>query len=228
MTATASNRANAQVSSTSLTFSDPANLIAPVISRVCMYPIQGTVYLDDVSFTINRRKPARFIVVGASLSEGYDGSSYSNGFVRVVQRSVTQTVCNDSSSYNTTTNSVSVLQEILAQQPSTAILSIGGNDLQFGYPASQWQSQYSNLVAQLQLGGVQVKHGLPPPRNVVDLTPLRDWISATYPARDVIDIWTPLLQGPHSLNPAYDIGDGVHLNDAGHLLMGQIISTNLP
>src|SRR2546421_5830511 len=74
--ATASNRANAQVSSTSIVFSDAANLVAPTISRVCIYPFLGTVYIDDVSFTINRRKPARFIVVGASAGEGYDASAY--------------------------------------------------------------------------------------------------------------------------------------------------------
>jgi len=226
--ATASNRANAQVSSASLVFSDAANLIAPTISRACIYPIQGTVYLNDVSFTINHGKPARFIVLGASLSEGYDASSYSNGFVRLVQRNFAQAIFNDSSSYNTTTNTVSVLPEILAHQPTTAIISIGGNDLQFGYPAIQWQTQYSNLVAQLQLAGVQVKHCLPPPRSVVDLTPLVNWISTNYPSKDVIDTWTPMLQGTNSLNPAYGIGDGVHLNDAGHFLMGQIISTNLP
>src|SRR5207247_6660557 len=40
ITATASNRANAQVSTVSITFSDAANLIAPTISRVCCYPLQ--------------------------------------------------------------------------------------------------------------------------------------------------------------------------------------------
>jgi lysophospholipase L1-like esterase len=228
ITATASNRVNGQVSSTSLVLSDAANLIAPTISRACIYPIQGAVYLDDISFTINHRKPARYVVVGASLSEGYNASSYSNGFLQVAQRSLSQTICNDSSSFNTTTNAVSILPEILAHQPSTAILELGGNDLQFGYPATQWQSQYSNLVAQLQLAGIQVKHCLSPPRNVVDLTPLKNWISTNYPAKDVIDLWTPLLQGSHSLNPAYDSGDGVHPNDAGHLLLGTVISTSLP
>jgi lysophospholipase L1-like esterase len=228
MTATASNRFNGQVSSCSLVYSDLANLIAPTISRVCIYPIQGTVYLDNISFTINRRKPARLIVIGASLSEGYDASSYSNGYVRVMQRTMSEAICNDSSSYNTTTNAVSVLQEILAHQPGTAFLSIGGNDLQFGYPPSGWQSGYSNLVAQLQMAGVVVKHGLPPPRNVADIRPLKDFILTNYPAKDVIDLWTPMVQGASGLNPAYDIGDGVHLNDAGHLLMGTIVRTNLP
>ena len=228
MTATASNRVNGQVSSCSLVYSDPANLIAPTISRVCIYPIQGTVYLDNISFTINRRKPARLIIIGASLSEGYDASSFSNGYVRVIQRTMTEAIANDSNSYNTTTNAVSVLPEILAHQPGTAFLSIGGNDLQFGYPPSVWQTGYSNLVAQLQMAGIVVKHGLPPPRNVVDVRPLRDFIVATYPPKDVIDLFTPMVQGASGLNPAYDIGDGVHLNDAGHLLMGTIVRTNLP
>jgi lysophospholipase L1-like esterase len=126
------------------------------------------------------------------------------------------------------TNTLSLLPEILAHQPSTAILVVGANDLQFGYPTTQWQTQYSNLTTQLQLAGIQVKHCLSPPRNVVDLTPLNNWISTNYPAKDVINLWTPFLQGAHSLNPAYDSGDGVHPNDAGHLLMGTIISTNLP
>jgi lysophospholipase L1-like esterase len=109
---------------------------------------------------------------------------------------------------------------------------IGGNDLLFGYPATQWQSQYSNLVAQLQANGVKVKHCLNTPRSTLDLTPLNDWILSTYPTNDVIDTWTPLLQGAYSLNPAYDGDgthppDGVHPNDAGHLVIGQTIRNKL-
>jgi len=36
----------------------------------------------------------------------------------------------------------------------------------------------------------------------------------------------PLLSGIFQLNPAYDSGDGLHPNDAGHLLIGTIIRTN--
>jgi len=228
ITATASNRANAQVSTTNIVFSDDANLIAPTISRVCLYPIEGTVYLDDLSFTINHRKPARIIVVGASMSEGYNASDYSKGYVSLLQSNFTQTVCNDSSSYNTTSNSVSILPEILAHHPTTALVMMGGNDMQFGYPASQWQAQYSNLVAQLQMNGVKVKHCLGPPRNTVNLMPLVSWISSNYPASDLIDTWTPFLSGVSSLNPAFDSGDGIHPNDAGHALLSAIISTNMP
>jgi lysophospholipase L1-like esterase len=197
---------------------------------MCFYPLQGTVYVDDLSFVIDRRKPARFVVVGDSISEGYDATNYANCFVSVVQSNFTQAVCNDSGSYNTTGSSVSLLPEILAYQPGTAVLMIGGNDLQFGYPTAQWQSNYSNLVAQLQANGVKVKHCLPTPRSIVDLRPLKTWISANYPAQDIIDTWTPLVTSNSKLNPAYDNydNDHVHPNDAGHLLIGQIIRTNLP
>jgi len=230
MSATASNRVNGEVSSTSFVFSDPANLIAPTISRICFYPFQGEVYVDNVSFSIDRRKPAQFILIGDSISEGYDASAYSNGFIAVVQSNFTQAVCNDSASFNSASNSVSLLPEILAHQPGTAVLMIGGNDLQFNYPATQWQSQYSNLVTQLQTNGVKVKHCLPTPRSTVDLRPFKTWIEATYPTNDVIDTWTPLLTNSYELNPAYNSYelDGVHPNDAGHLLIGQIIRTNLP
>ena len=95
------------------------------------------------------------------------------------------------------------------------------------WPTSQWQAQYSTLVSQLQAQGMKIKHCLPTPRNGTDARPLVNWILSTFPAADVIDTWTPLLQGSYSLNPAYDSGDGLHPNDAGHRLMGQIIAASL-
>ncbi len=228
MTATASNRANAQVSTSTLTFLDASNLIAPTISRICFYPLGGTIYVDNISFSLDHRKPARFIVVGASASDGYNATMPERRYISVVQSNFFETVCNDSSSFNTTTNSVSLLPEILAHHPTTAILMVGGNDLAFGYPATQWQTQYSNLVAQLQANGIAVKHTFQTPRNSVDLTPLRNWIIAHYPASDIIDTWTPFVTNGYALKPIYDSGDGVHPNDLGHLLIGQIIRTNLP
>jgi lysophospholipase L1-like esterase len=227
ISATASNRANGQVSATSIVFSHSAALWSPTVSRICLYSLGGTVYVDNVSFSVDRRKPARFIVIGDSISEGSNASSYQKACVSVLQSNFTDAVCNDSGSWNSTSNAVSLLPEILAHQPETAILMIGGNDLLYGYPASQWQGQYSNLVSQLQAQGIKVKHCLPSPRSPLDLRPLVSWISSTFPAADVIDTWTPLLQGSASLNPAYDSGDGVHPNDAGHLLIGQIIATHL-
>jgi len=229
LTATASNRANSQVSTATFTFVAASDSTAtPPISRICLYPLGGTVFFDNVSFSIERRKPARFIQIGGSASEGYLASIYSKAFVNVIQSNYTEAVCNDSSSWNSLTNSLSVLPEILAHQPGTAILMIGGNDLSYNYPAAQWQSAYSNLVAQLQAGGSRIKHCLPTPRNTVNLLPLKNWIQTNYPAREIIDCWTPLLTNTSSLKPIYDSGDGVHPNDAGHLLLGLIIRTNLP
>ena len=83
-------------------------------------------------------------------------------------------------------------------------------------------------MAQLQANGVKVKHCLPTPETPTDQRALKTWISANYPASDVIDTWTPLVTNGYQLNPAYDNydHDGVHPNDAGHLLIGQIILTN--
>ena len=229
LTATISNRANAQVSSASFTFvPHVTTTTTPPISRVCMFPLGGTVYVDNFSFSIERRKPARFIQIGGSASEGEAASAYSKCFVSVVQSNYLEAICNDSGSWNSVSNAVSVLPEILAHRPGTAILMTAGNDLYYNYPTAQWQNGYSNLVAQLQATGARVKHCLPTPRNSVNLLPLKNYIQANYPAADIIDCWTPLLTNTSSLKPIYDSGDGVHFNDAGHLLVGSIIRTNLP
>lgn len=228
LSAVVSNRANAQVSSIAITFSPTPHQPTPVISRICFYPLGGTVSVDNVSFVINRRKPARFIFIGASATEGWNATSYDRSFVAVVQSNFNEVVCHDSASYNTTTNELDVVPEILAQQPGTAILMIGGNDLYFNVPTDRWQANYSNLVAQLQAAGVYVKHCLPTPRNTQDLRPLKSWIQATYPSNSIIDCWTPLVTNGYFITAAYDSGDGVHPNDAGHLLVGQIVRTNLP
>lgn len=225
-TASATNRANGQSSAASYVMNVVPSPLAPTISRLCFYPLSGTVYLDDFSFTINHRKAARFIVIGASGCEGYFATTHEQGVVNVIQSNFVETVCNDSSSYNTTADSISVLPEILAHQPGTAILWIGGNDLVFGVPLAQAEQQYSNLVAQLVANGVKVKHA-PVPRSNADLRALRSWITNSYP-NDIIDTWNPLLSGTYQLNPLYDSGDGLHPNDAGHLLIGTIIRTNLP
>jgi hypothetical protein len=229
LAATVSNRANAQVSTASFTCAPHVTTTAtPPISRVCMFPLGGTVYVDNVFFSIERHRPARFIQIGGSASEGEGASTYSKCFVAVVQSNYLEAVCNDSGSWNSVTNAVSVLPEILAHQPGTAVLMIGGNDLLYNYPTAQWQNGYSNLVAQLKTAGARVKHCLPTPRNGVNLTPLKNYIQANYPAADIIDCWTPLLTNTSSLNPIYDSGDGTHFNDAGHLVIGSIIRTNLP
>ena len=227
-TATATNRANLQVSTCSFLCLMSAGNDRPTISRMCFYPLGGNVLVDDLSFSINRRTPARFIVVGGSTSDGYVASSEVKRYNAVVQSNFIETVCNDSSSYNVTANSVSVLPEILAHHPTTALLLIGGNDLLFNVPTASWKSNYAYLVSQLQSAGVTVKHALPSPRNPTDLTPLKTWISTNYSSASIIDLWTPMATNVNKLQTNYDSGDGIHPNDAGHLLMGLIIRTNLP
>lgn len=228
ITATATNRSNSQFSTCSLICNTPNGNERPTISRMCFYPISGTVFVDNVSFTINHKKPARYIVIGGSISDGFSASSQSAAYVSVIQSNFTQAVCNDSSSYNVTTNALNVLPEILSHQPATALLVIGGNDVLFNVPTATWQSNYSFLTTQLQAAGVRVKHVLPTPRNTTDLTTLKTWVSTNFPADSVIDVWTPMVTNLTKLKAVYDSGDGVHPNDAGHLLMGLIIRTNLP
>ena len=62
---------------------------------------------------------------------------------------------------------VSMLPEILAHQPGTAILSIGANDLAFGYPAANGR-EIMEPGGALQANGVRVRHCLPTPETPTD------------------------------------------------------------
>ena len=43
-----------------------------------------------------------------------------------------------------------------------------------------------------------------------------------------IDFWSTIANPDHTINPTYDSGDGVHLNDAGHaILVQRVIDADL-
>ena len=159
---------------------------------MCFYPLQGTVYMSNLSFVINHRKPARFIVIGASIAEGYDAMTYARGLCGSCKA-----ISPRSSATTPAPGTDGRFGEPVAGDSGAPARHGDPYDWRerpdFRYPASQWQGNYSNLVAQLQANGVNVKHCLPTPETTTDQRPLKTWLSANYPASDVIDDWTPLV-----------------------------------
>jgi len=98
------------------------------------------------------------------------------------------------------------------------------------------QEQLANLerVAQLaERSGVRVWVTSPQPRNFSDeqcraQLAVRDVINTRFSPR-VLDFWRPFVSATQRIEPAYDAGDGVHLNDAAHaILANTVIAARLP
>ncbi|MFK8054508.1 MAG: GDSL-type esterase/lipase family protein [Saprospiraceae bacterium] len=109
----------------------------------------------------------------------------------------------------------------LALNPEAIIINLPSNDAASGYDVAQQLANYDQMLA--AAGNVPVYITTPQPRNfsaaqVLVQQELLDSTFARFGAR-AIDFWTPFATGDGLLDPAYDSGDGVHMNDAAHRIL---------
>jgi lysophospholipase L1-like esterase len=185
----------------------------------------STCTISDFNVTTNQVSNVPTLFVGDSKTSGSGASSAANT-IWAVGSSVLVKECNAGPG-DETQNVIDRLTEIIAYRPKNVILWIGCNDLRFGVPTATWQANYSTIVTTLQNAGITVYNVLSSPENSLDVTPLNSYIQARY--SNLIDAYTPLLNiGGTGLNPIYNCGDGVHLNDAGYLKVHDLIQVAYP
>jgi lysophospholipase L1-like esterase len=116
----------------------------------------------------------------------------------------------------------------LERGPDAIIVNLPSNDIARGYPVGELLANLDRISGTAANAGVEV------------------WVTTTQPAslepidrqrlqhaRDVIigrfgdhavNVWAGLATPDGSLGPAYDSGDGIHLNAAGHLLVSERVA----
>ena len=108
----------------------------------------------------------------------------------------------------------------LERRPVAVVLNLASNDSAYGYTLEEQQRGYAAILDAVRDAGVPVWVTTTQPR---DLDPagratqvaMRDWLRETYGA-GAIDFWTGVATPADGLDPRWDSGDGVHLNDAAH------------
>lgn len=118
------------------------------------------------------------------------------------------------------------LGEILAINPKYCLLRIGANDITYGVSSGTYQANITSIVNILNSAGIRVIICNASPQNVTNMTTLNTFLATFYPSYIVIDNFTPLLGTGTGLNPAYDAGDGVHLNPAGYQVIASTIQAS--
>ena len=108
----------------------------------------------------------------------------------------------------------------LARRPVALVLNLASNDTAYGYDAAEQEANYAAITAAADAAGVPVWVTTPQPRNLdaagrATQAALRDWVRATYGAR-AVDFWTGFALPDGGLDPRWDSGDALHLNDAAH------------
>ena len=211
-------------------------------------PPQFGWYKSSRPFSIGRdTQRCRVVVLGSSTAAGTGPSTQDSAWVWRLRRSLAR---NDNrievvnlarGGYNTykllpddgtvppdineTIDSARNISAALALDPQVIIINLPSNDAARGYSVAQQLENYRQILDPARAAGVPVYVTTPQPRNFDDAAvaiqrELLDSTLARFGSR-AIDFWTPFVDSSGRVDPAFDSGDGVHLNDAAHRIMWQ-------
>jgi lysophospholipase L1-like esterase len=180
-----------------------------------LFAFGGSQTVTSFNLSSEEMTRAEYLVIGDSKSKGYFSLAFNNRFGYLLDNRV------NSGASDKTGEVVLRLPEIVALNPKRVILFIGCNDVRFSVPAGTWQANFNTINSTLAAAGITVYNCLPIPEDSINLTTLKNWIDANLSNK--IDLWTPFLDGVSGLATAYDVGDGVHPNQAAQ----SVISTQI-
>ena len=116
--------------------------------------------------------------------------------------------------------------------PDAIIINLPSNDASYGYSVEEQLANYDSLLALAGRRDTPVWITTTQPRNLTvqgraNLMAVRDSTYARFGDR-AIDFWNGLAVENGSIDPAFDSGDGVHLNDQAHrILFQRVVETGL-
>jgi len=163
----------------------------------------------------------RLLVLGDSLVAGYGllpGQSFPAQLERDLKASGRDvTVINAGVSGDTTAGGLARLDWSLADDPQAVIIVLGGNDMLRGLPPEAAAANLDAIITGLGSRGIEVLlAGMMAPRNMGPV--YVDAFDAMYPDladRHDIEFYPFFLDGV-ALDPALNLNDGLHPNEAGN------------
>jgi hypothetical protein len=124
------------------------------------------------------------------------------------------------------------ITKALNLNPDAIIINLPSNDAAFGFSVTEQLANYDSILVLSKRQNVPAWISTTQPRNLsesgrLNLMAMRDSTFARY-GHKAIDFWTDLARPDGRINPAYNSGDGVHLNDAGHrILFNRVVEANI-
>lgn len=218
-------------------------------SANCLVKISAPLFADSSSapFEITGDTTnCRIVVLGSSTAAGA-GASHSdsswvkryakNIFQRNTRFSLTNLAQGGYTTYHilptgsTIPSGVSInidtmrnITKALSLNADAIIINMPSNDAAYNFTVSQQIENYQLITAAASSAGVNVWISTSQPRNFSNPAQLQiqkdmaDTIPDIYGAYS-IDFWNGVADSNGHILEAYDSGDGVHLNNAGHLLL---------
>jgi len=124
------------------------------------------------------------------------------------------------------------ITKALSLKPAAIIINLPSNDVASGYSLREQLANYDSVLARARAQGVPVWITTTQPRNLSlaqrqNLMAMRDSTLARWREK-AIDFWNGLANPDGTINPIYDSGDGIHLNDAAHgILFNRVVAAQV-
>lgn len=115
----------------------------------------------------------------------------------------------------------------IALRPSVIIVNLPSNDAVRRIPLAERAANLIRVANRAEYFGIPLWICTSQPRNMSaaqrrDLAEMRDFILKAFPGM-VLDFWKPIATRSGKIQRMYDSGDGVHLNDAGHRQLFDVV-----
>ncbi|MBE0641913.1 MAG: SGNH/GDSL hydrolase family protein, partial [Bacteroidales bacterium] len=113
--------------------------------------------------------------------------------------------------------------QALSHSPDAIIINLPSNDVALGFTTAEQLNNFDSLSKVISQTGTDLWVTTTQPRdfspgNVLLQMEVRDSILAKWGSR-AIDLWTGFANAAGTLDSSVNSGDGIHLNDNGHLLV---------
>jgi lysophospholipase L1-like esterase len=119
------------------------------------------------------------------------------------------------------------------ESPDAIIVNMPSNDVSLGFSYIEQMDNLDSIVEIADLNNIPIWICTTQPRNFADTNKLnlqwevKDSIYAHFNPY-TIDFWSTIAMPDYTINPTYNSGDGVHLNDLGHgLLFQRVVNTGI-
>jgi lysophospholipase L1-like esterase len=122
------------------------------------------------------------------------------------------------------------ISRALRGNPLAVLINLPSNDRASGFSVEEQISNYRAMVALLDERGIPYRITTPGPRDLDeaglrDQRRLKDELEAAFPGK-ILDFWTDIVQPDGRINPRYDSGDRLHVNDAAHGVYARRVIAN--
>jgi hypothetical protein len=192
------------------------NFSLPNSANICIWNMGSTNEIMSIKTTSLSTYQPDIICIGDSKTFGNAATDINLRWANNINS--LGTVIVNAASADRTVEATQTIDYAKAIKAKYAIVAIGRNDLSSGVASGTWQTNYANIVTQLQSVGTIIIHLLPIPETLqADQSALNTWIIATYGSGNCIDPSVGWSNGTMLSS------DTVHPSILGHLYIAKKI-----